>query len=324
VKKRVVAFGEILWDLLPTGKKLGGAPFNFAYRVNSLGDSGIIASRLGRDALGKEACGQVVSLGMDASYIQWDETAPTGTVEITLDENKNPDYFIVPAVAYDNTELTEPLLDIARTADCLCFGTLMQRTLPARKTLESLLDASKTAVKLLDINLRKNCYTTETIARSLEHSNVLKLNDDEARYLAELFDLPGDSAAFSDAIVQKFSLDCCVITFGERGAFAASAGDEKAYAPGYKVNVIDSCGSGDAFAAGFIYRYLRGQPLRDCCELGNAMGAMVAAQPGATIPILKQEIDQFVRANHARTSEPSLVGKFTRTDNEPTDSFLTG
>lgn len=306
MRKTVVAFGEILWDLLPTGPKLGGAPFNFAYRVNSLGDTGIIVSRLGRDELGKEACGQVVSLGMDTSYIQWDETAPTGTVEITLDENKNPDYFIVPTVAYDNTELTEPLLDLARSADCFCFGTLMQRTPMARKTLQGLLDASRNAVKLLDINLRKNCYTTETITQSLKHANVLKLNDDEARYLAELFDLPGDSAAFSDAIIRKFSVDCCVITFGERGAFGALANNEKAYVTGYKVNVIDPCGSGDAFAAGFIYRYLRGQPLRDCCELGNAMGAMVAAQPGATIPITKQEIDQFMRADHARISEPSL------------------
>lgn len=306
MKKTVVAFGEILWDLLPSGPKLGGAPFNFAYRVNSLGDSGVIASRLGRDELGSKAYDQVLSLGMDTSYIQWDETAPTGTVEITLDANKNPDYFIVPTVAYDNTELREPLLDAARTADCLSFGTLMQRTPTARKTLESLLDASKNPVKLLDINLRKNCYTTDTITKSLEHANVLKLNDDEARYLAGLFDLPEDSVAFSDAIIRKFSVDCCVITFGERGAFGTSAGNKKAYVPGYEVDVVDSCGAGDAFAAGFIYRYLRGQPLRDCCELGNAMGAMVAAQPGATIPVSREEIDQFVRADHARTSEPSL------------------
>ncbi len=307
VKKTVVAFGEILWDLLPTGPKLGGAPFNFAYRVNSLGDSGIIVSRLRRDELGQRAYDQIVSLGMDTSYIQWDEASPTGTVEVTLDENKNPDYFIVPGVAYDNTELTERLLDLSLAADCFCFGTLMQRTPTARATLERLLAASPQAVKLFDINLRKNCYTTETITESLEHANVLKLNGEEALYLAGLFDLTGDSAdRIADALIRQFSLDCCIVTFGDRGAFGASADGEAAYVPGYKVDVVDPCGSGDAFAAGFIYRYLRDEPLENCCELGNAMGAMVAAQPGATTPITPEEIDQFMRADHARTCEPSL------------------
>jgi len=307
VRKIIVAFGEILWDLLPTGPKLGGAPFNFAYRVNSLGDSGIIVSRLGRDELGKKSWDQVVSLGMDTTYIQWEETAPTGTVQITLDENKNPDYFIVPGVAYDNVEATDALLGIVTKADCFCFGTLMQRTATARQTLEKLLNASRNAVRLLDINLRKDCFSTETITGSLEEANVLKLNDEEARYLADLFDLPRDSvASFGDAIIRKFSLDCCVVTFGERGAFVASEDNEKVYVPGYKVDVIDPCGSGDAFAAGFVYRLLRGQPLKDCCDLGNAMGAMVAAQPGATMPITTQEIEQFMCADHARISELSL------------------
>jgi len=234
MKKKVVAFGEILWDLLPTGAKLGGAPFNFAYRVNSLGDSGIIVSRLGRDELGKQAWDQAASLGMDTSNIQWDENWPTGTVQITLDENNNPDYFIVPGVAYDNMEITEALLTVASQADCFCFGTLAQRTPTARKTLEKLLDASGEAVKLLDINLRKNCYSTDTITSSLEKANVLKLNDDEACYLADLFGMPSDSlASLSEEIVQKFSLHCCVVTLGERGAFGASADNEKVYVPGH-------------------------------------------------------------------------------------------
>ena len=154
MRRTVVAFGEILWDLLPTGPKLGGAPFNFAYRVNSLGDRGIIVSRLGRDDLGKRAWEQASSLGMESTFVQWDENAPTGRVEITLDENRNPDYFIVPGVAYDNVEVTQSLLDFAPGADCFCFGTLMQRTPTARRTLEQLVEASEKALKLLDINLR--------------------------------------------------------------------------------------------------------------------------------------------------------------------------
>jgi len=307
MKKTVVSFGEILWDLLPTGAKLGGAPFNFAYRINSLGDEGIIVSRLGRDELGRQARDHVVSLGMDTNYIQWDQSAPTGTVEITLDENNNPDYFIVPDVAYDNVEITEALLAVASEADCFCFGTLAQRTPTARQTLERLLDTSEKATKLLDINLRKNCYSTETITRSLERGNVLRLNDDEAHYLAELFCLPWNStASFTGRIIPKFSLDYCVVTLGQRGAFVASADGEQAYVPGYKVDVVDTCGSGDAFTAGFIHRLLRGRPLKECCDLGNAMGAMVAAQPGATTPITTLEIQEFMQADCPRVSQPGL------------------
>jgi fructokinase len=307
MRKTVVAFGEILWDLLPTGAKLGGAPFNFAYRVNSLADYGIIVSRLGRDELGKQAWDEVSSLGMDTSHIQWDRTFPTGTVEITLDENNNPDYFIVPDVAYDNVEITEPLLAAVSDADCLCFGTLAQRTPTGRKTLNKLLHTSGGAVKLLDINLRKNCYSTGTITDSLRRANILKLNDEEAFYLASLFGTPGESvASFSKEIIRRFSLDCCVLTLGKRGAFVASADGQTAYVAGYKVDVVDTCGSGDAFTAGFIHSLFRAHPLKQCCELGNAMGAIVASQSGATMPFTTQRIEQFMQAGHARISEPTL------------------
>ena len=307
MKNTIVAFGEILWDILPTGTKLGGAPFNFAYRVNSLGDSGVIVSRLGHDELGEQAWDQVISLGMDTDFIQWDESSPTGTVQITLDENSNPDYFIVPGVAYDNVEVTDPLLALASNADCLCFGTLVQRTPTARRTLLRLVNSADHALKLLDINLRKNCHSTDTITWSLDKADVLKLNDEEAHYLATLFGMPCSSIpSFTEEIIRKFSLTCCVVTLGERGAFAASADNQKTYAPGYKVEVIDPCGSGDAFAAGFIHRFLRGRRLKECCDLGNAMGAMVAAQPGATMPITTPEIERFMQSDSARISESPL------------------
>lgn len=307
MKKIVVSFGEILWDLLPSGAQLGGAPFNFAYRVNSLGDRGIIVSRLGRDELGKDARDKVSSLGMDIRYIQWDENFPTGTVDITFDQDSNPDYFIVPGVAYDNTEITEALLTAASHAECFCFGTLAQRTATARRTLERLLDASTKAVRLLDMNLRKDCYSTDTITRSLERANILKLNEEEARYLADLFNVRESSIpSFSEEIIRRFSLDYCVVTLGQRGAFVASTDNKQVYVPGYKVDLVDTCGSGDAFAAGFIYRILRGRSLRECCDLGNAMGAMVAAQAGATAPITTAEIEEFMRAGRPRTSEACL------------------
>jgi len=303
-KKTVVAFGEILWDLLPGGSKLGGAPFNFAYRANSLGNRGIIVSRLGQDDLGRQAWEQVLSLGMDATYIQWDEQYPTGTVQITLDKDNNPDYFIVPDVAYDNTELNEGLFMLAAEADCFCFGTLVQRTHTARRTAEHLLDVATRAVKLLDINLRKNCFSTDTITHSLQAANILKLNEQEALFLASLLDMRHRSLpSFTQKVIEKFSLDYCLVTLGDRGALAASTDNDMVYVPGYKVDLVDPCGSGDAFTAGFIHRLLRRHLLRECCDLGNAMGAMVAAQPGATMVITTEQIEEFMRSQHPRTSD---------------------
>jgi len=306
-EKTVVAFGETLWDLLPAGPVLGGAPFNFAYRINSLGDRGLIVSRLGRDELGEGAWKRARELGMDTSYLQWDATHPTGTVEVTLDEENNPDFFIVPEVAYDNIELTRELVELASSADCLCFGTLIQRTPRARHTLKGLLHASKQGLKLLDINLRRDCHSRETIALSLQEADVLKLNDQEARRLAEMFALAApDLPTLTTEMMERWALSHCVVTFGQRGAFAASARGDSVYVPGYRVNVVDTCGSGDAFAAGFLHRLLRGCTLVECCELGNALGAIVATQPGATAPIRAGEVTEFVEAERERVFEPAL------------------
>ena len=291
---------------MPTGAALGGAPFNFAFRVNSLGDRGLIVSRLGRDELGQRAVDQVVALGMDTSYIQWDDDHPTGTVEISLDEKNNPDYYIVPGVAYDHIETTEALLEMAAASDCLCFGTLIQRTPRARQTLEKLLSASRHSLKLLDINLRKKCYTRETVVLSLEEADILKLNEEEARELAQMFESSAsDIPAFSRQMIEQWKLSHCLVTFGERGAFAASQQDQ-VYVPGYKVDLIDPCGSGDAFTAGFIHLLLRGRPLVECSELANAMGAIVASQKGATAPISPDDIKQFMEAARRRIFEPKL------------------
>ena len=306
-QKKVLAYGETLWDLLPTGAVLGGAPFNFAYRVNSLGDRGLIVSRLGRDELGQKAASQALALGMDTSYIQWDDQHPTGTVQITLDQKNNPDYYIVPRVAYDHIETTESLLELAAASECLCFGTLIQRTPTARQTLQKLLTRADNSLKLLDINLRKNCYTRETVTLSLEEADILKLNEEEAEELAQMFEISAPHIpGFSKAMIEKWKLSHCLVTFGERGAFAASQQDEKAYVPGYEVPLVDPCGSGDAFTAGFIHLFLRSRPLVECLELANALGAIVASQKGATTPISPDDKRKFMEGPHRRIFEASL------------------
>ncbi|MHC4503343.1 MAG: carbohydrate kinase family protein [Planctomycetota bacterium] len=320
-KKTILAFGETLWDVFPTGAKLGGAPLNFAYRMNSLGDRGIVVSRLGRDDLGTQAYDAMSSLGLDTAHVQWDEEHPTGTVPVVVDEKGNPDFTIIPDVAYDYMEVTDALLALAREADCICFGTLAQRTEPTRRTLEQALGVSEDSLKLLDVNLRKDCYSTGTVTGSLERSDVLKLNEDEAAYLSDLFDLgevgarSGSAAAalpspaipgFASAMIERWSLSHCLVTLGERGAFASSAGGEAAYVPGYKVDTVDTCGSGDAFTAGFIHRLVRGGSLAECCDLGNALGAMVARQEGGTESVTPDEIKEFMASSRERVPEPAL------------------
>ena len=205
----VLAFGEVLWDLLPDRRILGGAPFNFAYRVNCLGETGVMASRLGKDELGRQAMRKMQQLGMDTSHIQSDAQHPTGTVKVSFDQDNNPDYVIIPHVAYDFTEATEDLQDIASAADCLCFGTLAQREPPARRALAKLIQSALRAVKLLDINFRKKCYTIETVTDSLEKADVLKLNEDEAAQLAQMLALDRDGIdAIAQKLVDRYKLAC--------------------------------------------------------------------------------------------------------------------
>jgi fructokinase len=307
MQKTILAFGEILWDLLPTGPALGGAPFNFAFRVNTLGDHGTIASRVGRDDLGRRAHDQVAALGMDTGYLQWDDQHPTGTVRITLDASGSPDFFIVPEVAYDFIEITERLRQAVAAADAFCFGTLVQRTSPARSALRGLLEDADQSLKFLDINLRKDCYTREILLASLERADVLKMNLAEARYLAEVFEITRTSLAESCAeLVERCGLECCVVTLGEHGVFALQPAGQPVYLPGYAVAVVDTIGSGDALSAGFVHAYLRQQPLAECCALGNALGTLVATRHGATAPITRAELDAFRQGRHERVVEPAL------------------
>ncbi|MFW6188995.1 MAG: carbohydrate kinase family protein [Planctomycetota bacterium] len=307
VQHTVLAYGETLWDLLPSGPQLGGAPFNFCYRVDELGDLGLMVTRLGRDELGRKAWDRIVALGMDTRLVQWDEEASTGTVEVDLTDPNNPDFHIVPGVAYDDIEVTDELLEAAEEADMVCFGTLIQRTARSRRTLHRALEAASEALRLLDINLRKECYTRETVARSLRRADVLKLNDDEAGELASMFGFSEpDLRGFCDLAMDRWNLSHVVVTLGEAGAFAADEAGERVHVPGFRVELVDACGSGDAFTAGFAHRLLRGRSLEECCRLGNAFGALVATHDGATTPVPLETVREFLDREHDRVGEPEL------------------
>jgi fructokinase len=304
----VLAFGEVLWDLLPTGAVLGGAPFNFAYRVSSLGNRGLMVSRLGRDELGREAMGIIRGLGMDTSHLQWDDGKPTGTVEVAFDERRDPVFTIIQNVAYDHIEPTDAALEAAAAADSLCFGTLAQRSEVSRATLGRLLQAFSGRFAILDINLRPKCYTAESIRLSLERADILKLNDGEARRLAELYSLDRRSLPeIVEGLFGRSSLQLIVVTLGERGALAARRDGEMVYHPAFAVQVVDPLGSGDAFTAGFVDALLRDESLGAACRCGNALGAMVARQEGATRPIELGEVEPFIRGAALGPREESIA-----------------
>ena len=305
--KTVVAFGETLWDLLPDGPVLGGAPFNFAYRVNSLGDQAYIATRLGRDALGLRASTRIEALGMPPDGIQWDEDHPTGTVPVTLDGMGHPLFTIIPNVAYDYIEATPELQRLVAASDCILFGTLAQRCPISAATLNSLLQGAGDKLRVLDINLRKDCYTPESIVRSLGWADILKLNYEEAIAIGSILGIPaGDTPLFCDQMLDRFSLSCCLVTFGELGAFGASAKGERIYVPGYVVQVADTVGSGDAFTAGFVRQALRGASFETCIQTGAVLGALAASRAGGTALIDPEEIALFDGAHLDRRIEPSL------------------
>ena len=307
MQKTVLSFGETLWDLLPAGPMLGGAPFNLACRINSLGDRGIIVTRLGRDDSVARAFEQIAALGMDTSHIQRDDFRPTGTVNVVVDTAGNPDFTIVPDAAYDFIDVTFESLELAGAADCFCFGTLVQRSPTSRLTLGRLLGVTGNKDRFLDINLRKDCYSWETINDSLKQATILKMNADETRIVAWALDIPAAPLPeLCQRIIERCSLSCCLVTLGGRGAFAVSADGNKVYVPGYEVPVADTCGSGDAFSAAFLHEYLRQKSLAECCQLGNALGTMVAMQKGATAPVSLEEVRQFLKGERRRIREPDL------------------
>jgi len=302
----IAAFGEVLWDLLPDRVIIGGAPFNFAYRINSLGNNAYIISSVGKDDYGEKALEKIRELNMSTKYIQQDSRYPTGTVEVFLDEHKKPDYNIITGVAYDNIRLKDSIISLVSSADCLCFGTLARRNRESRETLQALLDSFKGRFRLYDINLRKNCYTQDAIHESLLQTDILKLNDEEAGEVNGLLQLnAANLQGIAKEILGRYPVQICIITLGSNGVLAISAENEIVYEPGFGVLMQDPLGAGDAFSAGFISKILAGSDLRGACRFGNQLGAIVATQSGATQTITRNEM-QVISSKTKYNIQPGL------------------
>jgi fructokinase len=305
--KKIAAFGELLWDLLPNRKVLGGAPTNFIYRINSFGDDGTLLSKVGNDKAGREARKVLRELGVSDENIQTDYEFPTGSVRVKIDEFGNADYDILTDVAYDHIEINAEMMDAFSEADCVCFGTLVQRYGISKNTLRELIHESSEVVKFLDINLRKKCYTATSIEDSLQMTNILKTNDEELLATKYLLDLRHSHLKnLAQETIEKYKLDILLCTLGENGAFCITKEGAFHYDPGYQISLIDTVGSGDAFSAGFVHYYMNGHSIEEALHFGNAAGAMVATTTGATAPILKDEILNFMQLPHKRNRAKSF------------------
>jgi fructokinase len=289
-----VSFGEALWDLLPDGAVLGGAPLNLAYRLKSVGFRSTVVSSLGRDERGVEARRLIRGYGLDDRFVFTHDSYPTGTVVVSFDRAGEPEYVIVRDAAYDGIPDTPELEEVVRNADCFCFGTLVQRSPVSRNTLKKLLLARPGRTNLLDINLRPDCYSRETVNESLDSATILKINEGEAVLLKKWYGLEGsDYRDLVLTICRRFELDCCILTLGPKGACAAASDGKVCTEPAFDVPRIDPCGAGDAFTAGFLSVYLNGGTLSDACRRGNALGSAVTGRRGALQEITDHEVEKL-------------------------------
>ncbi len=282
-KPLVVGIGEILWDILPSGKKLGGAPANFAYHAGELGCEAYIISSVGNDKLGNEILDILNTLGLSSRYIQIDECHPTGTVEVQLDNNGIPSYIIHENVAWDYIKVNEKCLELMKNADAVCFGSLSQRSETSREAILKLLNnTNNNCIKIFDINLRQNFYNREIIINSLAHANVLKLNELELSIVSDLLGVNGgEESEKLRKLQKKYSLRLIALTKGDCGSILFN-GERISKHPGFKVEVLDTVGAGDAFTAAVTVGLIKKWDLDTINDFANKLGGYVCTQQGAT------------------------------------------
>ena len=282
----LIGIGEILWDMLPGGKQLGGAPANFAYHANVLGGRGVAVSRVGDDPLGHEILDRIDSLRLPRPSIQIDPTHPTGMVDVRLDAAGVPQYVIHPDVAWDYLEIETPQLELACQADCVCFGTLAQRCEQSRAAIQGFLAATRPdCLRIFDINFRQDYFSRQLVHDLLSTSGVLKLNDQELPILAGLLDLDPAGENAIKALLDRYPLSLVALTCGSHGGRLYDAGGAVSNHPGVHAQVVDTVGAGDAFTAALALGLLSDMSLDEINRRANEIAAYVCTQGGATPPM---------------------------------------
>lgn len=285
----VVGMGEALWDVLPEGKKIGGAPANFAYHVSQFGLSSCVVSAIGDDALGHEIVENFTSKGLKQhiDVVPY----PTGTVQVEIDQAGIPQYDIKENVAWDNIPFTESLKSLALKTRAVCFGSLAQRNVVSRETINSFLDAmpkTEDSLVVFDVNLRQGFYNKEILCNSMSRCNILKINDEELVAVSRMFGYPGiDLQDKCWILLGKYNLKMLILTCGVNGSYVFTPGNVS-FVPTPKVEVADTVGAGDSFTAAFIASILRGKSVSEAHHLAVSTSAYVCTQKGA-MPVLPKE-----------------------------------
>ena len=292
MKQLIVGLGEALWDCLPEGRKLGGAPANFAYHTGQFGYDSLAISAVGNDVLGKETLDEFGKKGV--KYLMPEVDYQTGTVQVELDSEGIPTYDIKEGVAWDNIPFTPEIEEAAKNCRAVCFGSLAQRSSVSRQTIQKFLEATpKDCLKIFDINLRQNFYTKEIIINSLQHANILKINDEELVLIGRLFGYPGlDIENKCWLLLGKYNLDMLVLTCGVNGSYVF-APNLKSFQETPSVEVADTVGAGDSFTGAFTSAILAGMPLPDAHKLAVDVSAYVCTQNGAMPKLPKELLDRI-------------------------------
>lgn len=286
----VVGMGEALWDVLPEGKKIGGAPANFAYHVSQFGLNSRVVSAVGNDKLGAEILENFKEKNLNCII----ETIPypTGTVQVELDAEGVPCYEIKEGVAWDNIPYTVTLQELACHTRAICFGSLAQRSVVSRETINRFLDAmpeEENVLKIFDINLRQNFYTKDILCNSFQRCNVLKINDEELVTVSRMFGYPGiDLRDKCWILLAKYNLKMLILTCGVNGSYVFTPG-RVSFVETPKVEVADTVGAGDSFTAAFVSAILKGKSVPEAHKLAVDTSAFVCTQHGA-MPILPDEL----------------------------------
>jgi len=288
-KFTVVGIGEILWDIFPDGRQLGGAPANVAYHAQALGSSGIIVSSVGNDEPGKEIITHLEQLKLDCNFISVDPVHSTGLVTVSLNENGLPGYIIHENAAWDFIKPDERLMKLAGRTDAVCFGSLCQRSDVSGNTVRQFIASTKSGcIKVFDINLRQSFWNKNLIHEMLEMSDILKLNDEELKTLGDLFNITGSETEKLIHLCNKYSLGLIALTKGEKGSRLFAKNKDSVH-PGFPVQIADTVGAGDSFTAALILGLLHGKNPDEINEHANRVACFVCSQKGAT-PVLPEDL----------------------------------
>ena len=288
-KPVIAGFGEILWDLLPSGKQLGGAPANFAYHAGVLGSEAFPVSCVGMDDSGLEILQLLGKKGISGEYLSSDLIHPTGSVSVILGMNGVPSYTIHENVAWDFIPWSEKLADLSGRLDAVCFGSLAQRAEMSRETLRKFLDMLHPGcLKVFDINLRQHYFTPELIRENFLRSDILKLNDGELDVISGMMNLTGNENEMLLQLMTQFSLQMIALTKGEKGSVLMTP-TEYSSVKAQPVEIADTVGAGDAFTAAMTLGWLRKQPLSLIHQQSDRLAGYVCSQNGA-MPVIGDEI----------------------------------